>query len=120
VILNKVGRDLLDSQVEAVSNYQEGKLSHPFHLVQRRFYYLRQFTPPLLEHIDCRVEDGTRSPLVEAVDLQRELNGTNKRKLPEDAPLGFIRRSLRPLVEENGEVTNERGSVLCSCRFEMR
>src|SRR5690606_20194274 len=29
VIFNKVGRGLLDSQVETVSNYRKGKLSHP-------------------------------------------------------------------------------------------
>ena len=122
VIFNEVGRGLLGSQVEAVGNYREGKHSHPFYLVQRRFYYLRQFTPALLEHIDCRAEDGARSPLVEAVDLQRELNGTNKRKLPEDAPLGFIKRSLRPLVEENGEVSKRAWecALLLSIRDEIR
>ena len=122
MIFNKVGRGLLDSQVEAVGNYRQGKHRHPFHLVQRRFYYLRQFTPALLEHIDCRAEDGARSPLVEAVDLQRELNGTNRRKLPEDAPLGFIKRSLRPLVEENGEVSKRAWecALFLSLRDEIR
>lgn len=122
VIFNKVGRGLLDSQVETVSNYREGKLSHPFHLVQRRFYYLRQFTPALLEHIDCQAEDGARSSLVEAVDLQRELNATNKRKLPADVPLGFIKRSLRPLVEENGEVSKRAWecALFLSLRDEIR
>lgn len=122
VIFGKVARSLLESQVEAVDEYREGKHSHPFHLVQRRFYYLRRFTPALLEHLDYRSEDSARSPLVEAVELLRELNDDNKRKLPEGAPLGFIKRSLRPLVEENGEVSKRAWecALLLAIRDEIR
>ncbi|MCB0014266.1 MAG: Tn3 family transposase, partial [Anaerolineales bacterium] len=118
----RIGRGLLDSQVEAVDSYWAGTHHHPFHLVQRRFYYLRQFTPALLEHIHCQAEDDAKSPLVEAVDLQRELNDTNKRKLPEDAPMGFIKRSLRPFVEENGEVSKRAWecALLLAIRDEIR
>ncbi|MCB0026760.1 MAG: DUF4158 domain-containing protein, partial [Anaerolineales bacterium] len=122
VIFDRIGRGLLDSQVEAVDSYWAGTHHHPFHLVQRRFYYLRQFTPALLEHIHCQAEDGAKSPLVEAVDLQRELNDTNRRKLPEDAPMGFIKRSLRPFVEENGEVSKRAWecALLLAIRDEIR
>lgn len=121
-IFSTVTRSLLESQVEAVDDYREGKYSHPFHLVHSRFYYLRRFTPALLEHLDYRSEDNVRSPLVEAVELLRELNDDNKRKLPEDAPLGFIKRSLRPLVEENGEVSKRAWecALLLTIRDEIR
>lgn len=94
MMFNKVDRGLLDSQVEAVDNYRVRKHSHRFHLVQRRSYYLRRFTPALLEHVNCRSEDNARSPLIEAIELLRELNDDNKRKLPEGASLAFIKRSL--------------------------
>ena len=37
--------------------------------------------------------------MLRAVDILRQLNDTNKRKLPEDAPIDFIPKKLRPLVE---------------------
>ncbi|MCP4427243.1 MAG: hypothetical protein GY803_22370 [Chloroflexi bacterium] len=59
----------------------------------------------LLEQLDFRLEEGTQSTIVEAVKLLQQMNENNKRKLPDDAPLGFIPKKLRPLVEKNGEVS---------------
>ena len=38
-------------------------------------------------------------------ELLKQMNEDNKRKLPDDVPLGFIPKKLRPLVEKNGEVS---------------
>ncbi len=122
VIFGQVNRSVLNNQVEAVDNYREGKYSHPFHLAQRRFYYLRRFSSALLEHLDFHAEDETDSPLVEAVRLLRELNRTNKRKLPDDAPLGFIKRSHRSLIQEDGEVSKKAWecALMLAIRDEVR
>lgn len=67
-------------------------------------------------------QEGRLTTDVEFDELLRELNDENKRKLPEDAPLGFIKRSLRPLVEENGEVSKRAWecALLLAIRDEIR
>lgn len=45
-----------------------------------------------------------RIALLEAVELIRDMNENNRRKLPDVAPLEFIPRKLRPLVEMDGKV----------------
>ena len=51
--------------------------------------YLRQFTPQVLEAV--RFAGGTAAAgLLEAVQTLRELNATGARKVPEDAPTGFV------------------------------
>ena len=59
---------------------------------------------------------------MEAVQLLRELNEANKRKLPDDAPLDFIPRRLRPLVEENDKVSKRAWecALLTAVRDEIR
>ncbi|MCP4362173.1 MAG: Tn3 family transposase [Chloroflexi bacterium] len=88
-----------------VETWLTGKYSHVFNLVVERFPYIRQFAPTLLDQLDFRLEEGTQSTIVEAVKLLQQMNEDNKRKLPDDAPLGFIPKKLRPLVEKNGEVS---------------
>lgn len=75
------------------------------HRYIERFPYLRQFAPTLLDRLDFHLEEGTQSTIVAAVQLLQQMNAENRRKLPDDAPLGFIPKKLRPLVEKNGEVS---------------
>ena len=76
----------------------------------------------MLQQLDFRPEEGTPSSLVDAIDLLRDLNRENRRKLPEDAPLGFIPKSLRPLVEKAGEVSKPAWecALLLAVRDEIR
>lgn len=104
-LFNKVDKEKLTAQVVDVETWLTGKYSHVFNLVVERFPYIRQFAPTLLDQLDFRLEDGTQSTIVEAVKLLQQMNEDNKRKLPDDAPLGFIPQKLRPLVEKNGEVS---------------
>ncbi|MDV7390648.1 hypothetical protein RZS08_04805, partial [Arthrospira platensis SPKY1] len=93
-----------------------------FNLVVQRYSYLRQFAPTLLEHLDLKLEEGTQSNIVQAILLLREMNQENKRKLPEDAPLDFIPKSLRSLVEKDGEVSKSAWecALLTAVRDEIR
>ena len=47
---------------------------------------------------------GTDTPLNRATELLREMNATNKRKLPEDAPTEFVSKTIRPLVVSDGVI----------------
>jgi TnpA family transposase len=104
-LFDKVDREKLTVQMADVETWLTGKYSHVFNLVVERFSYIRQFAPTLIEQLDFRLEEGVQSTLVDAVKLLRQLNEDNKRKLPDDVPLGFIPKKLRPLVEKNGEVS---------------
>jgi TnpA family transposase len=106
-LFDKVDREKLTVQMADVETWLTGKYSHVFNLVVERFSYIRQFAPTLLEQLDFRLEEGVQSTLVDAVKLLRQLNEDNKRKLPDDVPLGFIPKKLRSLVEKNGEVSKQ-------------
>lgn len=54
------------------------------------FYnHLRQFTPQVLATIDFQGGTGTE-PLLEALDILRQLNATGARKVPDTAPADFV------------------------------
>jgi TnpA family transposase len=53
------------------------------------YAYLRQFTPQVLTAIDFQGGPGTDA-LMEAAGILRELNRLGRRKVPEDAPTGFV------------------------------
>lgn len=101
-IFRKISKNEL---VDCLSNTEEiisGKYSDTFHLVTKRYNYLRQFSPYLLEHIEF--EANNNSDIVEAINILKELNKDNKRKLPDDVPVNFIPNKLQKIIEVNGEV----------------
>jgi hypothetical protein len=53
------------------------------------YSYLRQFTPNVLAAIDFQGGSGT-AELMEAVAILKELNRLDGRKVPDDAPCGFV------------------------------
>jgi TnpA family transposase len=121
-LFDVVGREQLSDQVSATKTWLTGKYSHVFNLVMQRFYYLRQFSPAFLKSLTFRREEEADTALVTAIDLLQKMNEEGKRKLPEDAPLGFVPKKLRPLVESAGEV-NKRAwecALLLAIRDEVR
>ncbi len=121
-MFDHVDRGTLVSQMNAVDIWLSGKYSHPFNLVVQRHSYLRQFAPTFLAHLEFHQEEGVHSPVIEAIQLLQELDDQNKRKLPEDAPLGFLSRTLRPLVVQNGTI-NKRAwecALLTAIRDEVK
>jgi hypothetical protein len=108
VLFSQVNKDDLTAQIEAVDTWLNGKYGHVFNLVTQRFSYVRQFAPALLEHLEFNLEEGSQSSLIEGIEVLRELNEENKRKLPDDTPLGFIPKKLRPFVETDGGALSKR------------
>jgi hypothetical protein len=107
-----------------IETWLTGKYSHVFNLVVQRYTYLRhaERAPTLLQHLNFRLQESTQSTLVAAIQLLRDLNQENKRKLPADAPLDFIPKSLRSLVEKEGEVSRPAWecALLTAVRDEIR
>ncbi len=104
VVFSKVAKTELTAQMEDIEIWLSGKYSHVFNLVKQRFSYLRQFAPALLEHIQFQDSEGSQSSLAEGIEILREMNRKNKRKLPDDVPLNFIPKTIRSLIINDGVV----------------
>jgi TnpA family transposase len=66
-------------------------------LIGEHYPQLRRYAPALIETLQLRPTPVARE-LVEAVEMLREMNRDGLRKVPERAPLGFIRRRWEPYV----------------------
>ena len=96
VIFKKIKKDELKTQIAESEPLLTGKFSHIFNLVISRFNYFRRFTPSLIEHLQFEAESKHSTALLKAIDVLREMNDDNKRKIPLDAPIGFIPKKLWP------------------------
>jgi TnpA family transposase len=121
-LFREVERERLAEQLAAIESWLTGKYSHIFNLVVQRFYYLRQFSPALLDSLAFQQAEGAAGSLVEAIQLLGEMNEAGKRKLPENAPLDFIPHKLRPLIEQEGEVNKHAWecALLLAIRDELK
>ncbi len=102
-VFQTVSRQELSSQMELLSDWVTGSKSDVFHGVVTRFSYLRQFSPVLLRTLEFFPDsEDAEPPCWPAVQLLRDLNDNQKRKLPERAPIDFIPKRLLPLVLSGG------------------
>lgn len=71
-----------------------------FDLIENRYGHIRQFAPAVLEALEFRSPSPV-APLLEAVELLQTLNRERRRRVPDDASLGFVPSKWRPhLVDE--------------------
>lgn len=96
-LFNKVPKEELTAQISSIDNWLEGNYGHVFETVVLRFSYLRQFSPAFLEHLDFQ-ENNADTNIVKAIELLRDLNRDNKRKLPQEAPIDFIPQKLHRFI----------------------
>ncbi len=59
--------------------------------------HVRRYAPALLEAFDFKAAPSAK-PLIEAVEVLKEMNDKNKRKIPEDAPISFVKPRWRDHV----------------------
>ena len=81
--------ELVASVAEAERLAQPGEFDS-LAFMTNSYPVLRRYVPQFMEAFEFRPAPGTEE-LVRAVALLRELNKTGARKLPDDAPCGFIR-----------------------------
>lgn len=84
------------------------------HLQQlgERYRATRDFSPRVLQTLRLRANpDGEK--LLEAVEVLRELNRRGARRVPDDAPVGFVPRSWRPYVRQPGGGIDRHHWELC-------
>ena len=122
ILFQQIDKNMLAEQVGEVDKWLTDKHSHVFHQISQRYSYLRQFAPAFVGAIDLQNDTETESPVIKAVALLREMNAEGKRKLPEDAPLGFMSKKVRALVEKDGVISKRdwECALLAAIRDEIR
>ena len=122
MLFQQIDKNLLVKQVGEVDKWLTDKHSHVFHQIAQRYSYLRQFAPALVKAIELQNETETVSPVIRAAALLHTMNAEGKRKLPEDAPLGFMPEKVRAMVEKDGVVSKRdwECALLTAIRDEIR
>ncbi len=67
------------------------------HLLTESYGQVRRYAPALLETFDFGAAPAV-APLLAAIDTLRAMNRRNARKVPDDAPTGFLRPRWKPYV----------------------
>jgi hypothetical protein len=122
ILFQLVDRDSLSRQVSEVDIWLTDKHSHVFHQVTQRYTYLRQFAPALVQAIELQSDAEAEPSVLKAAALLLEMNQAGKRKLPDDAPLGFMPRKVRAIVEKDGVISKRdwECALLTAIRDEIR
>lgn len=102
--------------IESVLNWEKfvasveeaRKLARPadfdyFDLLDKRYTQLRRYTPKLLSAFEFKASNPA-SPVLKALDLIKELNNTNRRHIPEDAPVDFIKPRWSKYIFKDGKI----------------
>jgi TnpA family transposase len=118
-LFETVSKTELAGYFEGLDEWISGKKSHPFHGVVRRHVNLRKFTPSLLNAIDVIQDTADKKPsCLKALQLLKKMNKDNQRKLPENAPLNFVPKKLKTIVENDGGV--DRHAWECALLLKVR
>ena len=67
------------------------------HLLAESYDQVRRYAPALLETFDFRAAPAV-AHLMAAINTLRVMNRSNARKLPDDAPMSFLRKRWQPYV----------------------
>lgn len=83
-----------------------------FDLLASRYSHIREFAPKLLEILAFQANTATK-PLLEAIELLRELNREHKRQVPGTAPVEFVNSKWEPYVYNANGTLNRKYYELC-------
>ncbi len=103
--------DFEHSVDEAAQLAQPESFDH-LHLVAEQFSTLRRYTAEFLDVLRLRAAPAAQGVL-DAIDTVRQMNATGARKVPENAPTGFIKSRWKPLVL-NGTAIDRRFYEICA------
>ena len=108
-----VGRERFAAAVEEAKRLAGRHGEEPVELVEASDARLRRHAPLLLETFAFRGVPAVR-PLLAALELLRDLDRTDRRGLPGDAPTGFVPRRWRPFVTRGDGGLDRRFWELCA------
>jgi TnpA family transposase len=121
-IFQQIPPERLQTQLQEAQQWLTGDTSAVFPLVMKRYSYLRQFAPTLLDHLPVDLEPTGSPALLDALAILRDLNTTGRRTLPDELPDTCLPKRLRDFVGTNG-TANRRAyecAVLTTLRDEIK
>src|SRR5215471_11643047 len=121
-IFQQIPPERFQTQLQEAQQWLTGDISAVFPLVMKRYRYLRQFAPTLLDHLPVDLEPTGSPAFLDAVALLRDLNTTGRRTLPEELLDTCLLKRLRAFVGNNGTI-NRRAyecAVLTTLRDEIK
>ncbi len=76
-------------------------------LLTTRFNYLRKYTPTLLSSLEFKSSKSTK-PLVDGLNIIKDMNKAKKRTIPSDAPISFIpNRWTKHVFQPDGSINRQ-------------
>jgi len=117
-IFRTIPKNTFAGQSSDNKKWLTGKHSHVFKAVISRFNYMRQFAPQVLSHLQFKDEGQSRADLVQAIETLKDMNESNKRKLPEETPMSFIPKKIKAIVRNYDGI--ERHSWECAVLTAIR
>ena len=103
--------EFAQSVTDAAQLAQPATFDH-LHLVGDHYSMLRRYTPELLDVLKLKAAPAAQAVL-DAIDMVREMNATGSRKVPDDAPIAFVKTRWKPLVI-TGEGIDRRFYEICA------
>jgi TnpA family transposase len=104
-----------DAFMQSVTDAQKLAQSDDFdylHKIGDSYSQIRRYAPAFLDALSLKAAPAVREVL-EAVDILRILNNNDTRKVPKNAPTGFIRKRWKHLVFKGDEI-DRRFYELCT------
>ena len=98
------------SVTDAAQLAQPATFDH-LHLVGDHHSMLRRYTPELLDVLRLKAAPAAQAVL-DAIEIVRGMNATGSRKVPDDAPVAFVKARWKPLVI-TGEGIDRRFYEIC-------
>ncbi len=92
-----VAWDRFTQSVDEAERLAEPESFDHLHLLTESYGQVRRYAPALLETFDFGAAPAV-APLLAAIDTLRAMNRSNARKVPDDAPMGFLRPRWKPYV----------------------
>lgn len=88
-IFRRVPREQISTLLEKSTALTQSQAKALFTVLDNRFPYVREFTPLVLETLEFG-SPRADNELLEALAILRRMNAEQRRKVPEEAPIGFI------------------------------
>lgn len=104
--------DLLRSKIDECDLLIRPKHDKGLDYLAKRFSYLRQFTPIFMTKLKF-ISVQYHNPVLQAIDVLKNMNATSSRKIPSDAPVQFIGDMWKPYVYCNEGKINRQYYEIC-------
>jgi hypothetical protein len=103
-ILSRIPEGKLRSAVEESERIARPLDDNYFDFIDKRYSYLRRFTPAFLSTWIFR-SNLSDDPVLEAIDLLRHLNDEGRRVIPDEASIAFVPNKWRDyVIDEEGNL----------------